>query len=76
MIEGLALAFERGEIMIQPDEIVIHELVSYQMERLASGYRYTAPEGLHDDTVIALALAWHGVTLPIPGRPTYGRTRN
>jgi hypothetical protein len=32
------------------------------MQRLPSGtYRYSAPPGLHDDTVIALALAWHGV---------------
>jgi hypothetical protein len=24
--------------------------------------RYSAPEGLHDDMVMALALAWHGAT--------------
>jgi hypothetical protein len=32
------------------------------MERLpGGGYRYSAPSGAHDDTVIATALAWHGV---------------
>jgi len=62
LIEALALALERGELAILPDPILLHELQLYSMERLSSGrFRYSAPSGEHDDTVIATALAWHGV---------------
>lgn len=62
LIEGLALAIERGEIGLLQDPILLHELASYRMERLVGGgHRYNAPSGGHDDTVIATALAWHGV---------------
>ena len=62
LIEGLALAIERGDLAILPDEVLLNELLSYQLERLpGGGYRYNAPAGLHDDTVIATALAWYGV---------------
>jgi hypothetical protein len=62
LIEGLALAIERQELALQTHEVLLNELASYRLERLQSGgYRYSAPAGLHDDTVMALALAWHGV---------------
>jgi hypothetical protein len=62
LIEGLALAIERRELALTPDPILLAELASYTMERLpGGGYRYSAPAGSHDDTVIATALAWHGV---------------
>lgn len=62
LIEGLALAIERREISLLPDPVLLHELDSYSLERLVGGgYRYSAPPGGHDDTVIALALAWRGV---------------
>ncbi len=62
LIEGLALAIERREIGLMPDEILLHELAAYRMERRPEGgYRYSAPPGLHDDCVIATALAWYGV---------------
>lgn len=62
LIEGLALAIERREIALLPDETLLGELAAYRLERLPGGsYRYSAPPGLHDDTVIAAALAWHGV---------------
>jgi hypothetical protein len=61
-VETLALAFERGDLRILPDPVLIGELQAYEMERLPSGMmRYSAPEGLHDDTVMALALAWAGI---------------
>jgi len=42
--------------------VLINELQSYEMERLPSGLMsYGAPDGLHDDCVMSLALAWHGV---------------
>jgi hypothetical protein len=43
--------------------VLVSELVAYQAERLPSGLtRYTAPSGGHDDTVMALAMAWSGVS--------------
>ncbi len=61
VIDGLALAFERSEISILDDPILLGELMAYEMERLPSGMlRYSAPEGQHDDFVISLALAWYG----------------
>lgn len=62
-IDALALAFERGDIAILPDPVLIAELQAYEMERLPSGMmRYNAPDGMHDDTVMSLALAWQGIT--------------
>lgn len=61
IIEALTLAFEQGAIGIIPDDTLIAELESYSSERLPSGLtRYGAPSGMHDDTVMALAIAWHG----------------
>jgi hypothetical protein len=61
LIEGLALAIERRDIALLDDSVLLGELESYTLERLpGGGYRYSAPAGMHDDTVIALALAWYG----------------
>ena len=63
LIDALALAFERGAIRILPDPVLIGELQAYEAERLPSGLmRYGAPQGMHDDTVMALALAWFNPT--------------
>ncbi len=62
LIESLALAIERGQLRLLDDPVLLGELASYALESLpGGGYRYSAPAGRHDDTVIALALAWHGV---------------
>ena len=62
-VDALALAFERGQLRILPDPVLIAELQAYEAERLPSGLmRYGAPEGLHDDTVMALMLAWYNPT--------------
>lgn len=63
LIEGLALAVERGDVALVDDDVLRLELTAYTMDRLpGGGYRYSAPPGGHDDTVIAAALAWHGVS--------------
>jgi hypothetical protein len=60
IIEGLALAFERAQIDLIDDATQTMELESYEMARTATGMpKYGAPSGLHDDTVIALALSYH-----------------
>lgn len=59
IIDELALALEQSKITLPNDDLLISELESYEMERLPGGtFRYSAPPGAHDDTVIALALAW------------------
>lgn len=68
IIQALALAFERGEIRIPNDPVLIGELESFEANRLPSGkWRFGAPDGMHDDTVIALALAWYGALYSSPG---------
>jgi len=64
LIESLALAIERGKIALLPDDVLLNELAAYTLERLpGGGYRYGAPAGMHDDSVISLALAWRGVQM-------------
>ena len=61
VISALQLAFERESLKILDDVTQMGELSAYEMERLPGGlFRYGAPSGMHDDTVVALALAWHG----------------
>lgn len=61
IIDNLRLAFEQGTVSIPNDEVLISELEDYEYEVLPSGaLRYSAPDGKHDDTVIALALALWG----------------
>lgn len=67
LIESLILAFEQQTIAIPRHEALIGELRSYSAVRLPSSMtRYTAPPGMHDDCVMSLALAWHGVSQPVP----------
>jgi len=62
LIDALAFAFERSNIQILDHPVLISELVAYQAEVLRSGLtRYSAPSGQHDDTVMALAMAWTAV---------------
>ncbi|MCL4878024.1 MAG: hypothetical protein KJ064_15305 [Anaerolineae bacterium] len=65
LIDQLALAIEEKSISLPNDPVLLHELQSFEMERLPSGaYRYSAPAGGHDDCVIALALALHAAGNP------------
>lgn len=61
LIQALQSAFEHREIKILPDATQIGELQAYESKRTASGFSYSAPEGMHDDTVMAMAFAWYGV---------------
>lgn len=59
LIEQLSVAIEKGQISIIPDPVLLNELNAYSMKRTATGkWQYEAPSGGHDDTVIALALAY------------------
>lgn len=59
-IERAGMGLENG-IHLLNDPIQIAELQAYQVEAIATGYRYSAPPGLHDDCVMALALALHAL---------------
>jgi len=59
IVNALALALEQEEIRILSEPQLINELQAFEMTRLPSGkWRYSAPEGVHDDCVMSLALAW------------------
>jgi hypothetical protein len=64
-IDALALALERGQLALPMEtplgEVLVNELMAYDAERLPSGaLRYSAPEGMHDDATMALAMAMWG----------------
>ena len=58
LLEGLSLAFQRGQIRHE-DERLRAELEVFGYEIRSGRVRYSAPSGHHDDGVIALALAVH-----------------
>jgi hypothetical protein len=76
-IQSLSLAIENGDITLLDDQVQTGELLAYEAERLPSGMlRYGAPQGQHDDTVIALALAWLGASVPqVTTRSSYAFSR-
>lgn len=59
LIESLALTFERAEVQWLRDPIWTAELEAYERTVSPQTGRssYSAPEGMHDDTVMARALA-------------------
>jgi len=65
IIQALALAFERGAIRIPADPVLLGELQAFEGKTSPSGVmRYGAPAGLHDDTVMALAIGWAALVGP------------
>lgn len=76
LMEGLAVAIQRTEIFY-PDGLIPNELESYGYEYTKTGVRYSAPSGLHDDCVCALALArsrWNRL-VELPEVAVFGDTR-
>lgn len=65
IVDGLALAFERQAIVLPDLPWLVAELEAFEAERLPSGLiRYSAPEQMHDDGVMALAIAYASVGRP------------
>ena len=59
IIQNLQAAFEHDELAIINDPILVNELLSFESKRNPSGsFSYSAPDGLHDDAVMSLAIAW------------------
>ena len=62
IIQNLQSAFENGQILVLDDPVLIGELLSFESKRNASGsFSYSAPDGMHDDCVMSLAIAWSGM---------------
>ena len=61
LMEGLAVAIQSQEIRY-PQGVIVSELDAFAYEYTRTGVRYTAPSGMHDDCVMALALAVYGRT--------------
>lgn len=58
LMEGLALAIQT-ESIYYPEGAIVSELDAFAYEYTRTGVKYSAPQGLHDDCVMALALAVH-----------------
>ena len=63
IIQNLQAAFENGQIRILNNPVLVGELLSFESKRNASGgFSYSAPDGMNDDCVMSLAIAWYGAT--------------
>lgn len=71
LIQSLALSFERVEFVFLPDPVGKTELVAYEARRSDQTGRisYGAPEGMHDDIVIARALMRRAAEPPVIQQP-------
>ncbi len=66
LMEGLAMAIQQRKI-IYPEGVISRELSEFEYEYTRTGVRYSAPAGLHDDCVCALALAQRRRTAQVAG---------
>ena len=57
LMESLAIAIQQRKINF-PEGLITDELGNFEYEYTKGGVKYSAPTGLHDDCVCALALAW------------------
>ena len=55
IMEGLAVSIQQRDITF-PEGIIVNELEEFEYVVHRTGVRYSAPDGMHDDTVCALAL--------------------
>jgi hypothetical protein len=62
IMTALEGAFDRMELKILDDPAQVQELSAFERKERAGLPAYGAPEGMHDDTVIALALAYWMIT--------------
>jgi hypothetical protein len=77
LIENMALAFERAEWQFQQDSVWTMELEAFERTVSSTTGRssYSAPDGAHDDTVIARALMlWQANNMFTAG--TWGTRKN
>ena len=59
IMTALQLAIEQNDLKLLNDPALIGELQAFEVKQRAGLPAYGAPDGMHDDTVIALGLAYH-----------------
>lgn len=76
LIENLALMLEQARLQLMPDPELLRELYHFEATPTARGIRLEGATGVHDDLVIALALAaWALPTAPVGAIRTSGAPR-
>ncbi len=65
LMEGLAVGIQQKHIHYPEGAgyAIVPELEAFEFEYRRNGVSYSAPEGLHDDCVCALSLAYHQLTV-------------
>lgn len=72
LIDKLSIFIQEKGVFIPNEPVLLDELSSYAQELTDSGnVKYSAPVGMHDDTVCSLALAVWGLISPKPQQETY-----
>ena len=61
LMEGLSSAIQQRKITF-PEGAIVNELEVFEYQYTATGVKYSAPQGFHDDCVMSLALAWSHYT--------------
>ena len=60
IIEDLILAFQKKEIGIIDDPMLLKQLAYYDIQKTKTGYTYNnSNDSIHDDFVMALAIGYH-----------------
>ena len=73
LVNALGTALERKEVTYPRDDALIAEMEAFSYKELPSGkFQYGAPDGMHDDCVIALALAVWGKNRSVLDWSSYG----
>lgn len=72
LMEGLAVAIQSHTLKIPKDGVLRMELENFEYEYTRTGVRYSCPAGMHDDTVMALALAWRKASIALGIAPQKG----
>lgn len=62
LIEGLQVGIQNQDVEIPDIPVLVNEMriFEYVLTKVTHQLSYSAPPGAHDDTVISLALAYHG----------------
>lgn len=62
LVDALALAFEKDIIGLPDEPVLVNEMEAFEYHKTATGReRFAAPEGQHDDCVMACGLALMGL---------------
>jgi len=61
LIQNLIVMIEQQKLRLFNQNVLKAELISYRAVSTPNGIKYDGPPGTHDDSVISLALACHGI---------------